>query len=215
MASNVPHDKITNCGLYLVVLKSENVIKIEHCTIKPTKWPVRLAKTQISLGICPVWSESSLFAQQDAKALIKVFAGRICYFVGFVMQWLYYVSRFRLQRYWNLAHCRLITSSVKTNEPPHDETNTMACAPSEDSDQPEHPPSLIRLFAVHMKKAWILSYPLRVQRRLWSDWADAQTDLSLRWAHSNFVGFVMRRPQFSCSPVRLAPQSSMHWETWC
>ena len=23
--------------------------------------------------------------------------------------------------------------------------------------------------------------------------ADAQTDLSLRWAHSNFVGFVMSR----------------------
>ena len=25
----------------------------------------------------------------------------------------------------------------------------------------------------------------------WSDWADAQADLSLRWAHSHFVGFVM------------------------
>ena len=27
----------------------------------------------------------------------------------------------------------------------------------------------------------------------WSDWADAQADLSLRWAHSHFVCFVMRR----------------------
>ena len=27
---------------------------------KPTKWSVRPTKTQISLGICPVWSESSL-----------------------------------------------------------------------------------------------------------------------------------------------------------
>ena len=44
------------------------------------------------------------------------------------------------------------------------------CAPSEDSDQPGHPPSLIRVFAVRMKKAWVLSYPLSVQRRLWSDW---------------------------------------------
>ena len=35
------------------------------------------------------------------------------------------------------------------------------CAPSEDSDQPRHPPSLIRVFAVRMKKAWVLSYPLR------------------------------------------------------
>ena len=66
------------------------------------------------------------------------------------------------------------------------------CAPSEDSDQPGHPPSLIRVFAVRMKKSWILSYPLCAQRRLWSDWADAQVDLSLRWAHSHFVGFVTR-----------------------
>ena len=34
------------------------------------------------------------------------------------------------------------------------------CAPSEDSDQPGHPPSLIGVFAVCMKKAWALSYPL-------------------------------------------------------
>ena len=33
-------------------------------------------------------------------------------------------------------------------------------APSEDSDQPGHTPSLIRIFAVHMKKALVLSYPL-------------------------------------------------------
>ena len=48
-----------------------------------------------------------------------------------------------------------------------------------------------RVFAVRMKKAWVLSYPLSAQRRLWSDWADAQADLSLRWAHTHFVGFVM------------------------
>ena len=40
------------------------------------------------------------------------------------------------------------------------------CAPSKDSDQPGHPPSLIRVFAVYMKKAWVLSYPLSAQRRL-------------------------------------------------
>ena len=33
------------------------------------------------------------------------------------------------------------------------------CAPSEDSDQPGHPPSLIRVFAVRMKKGWNFSYP--------------------------------------------------------
>ena len=67
------------------------------------------------------------------------------------------------------------------------------CAPSEDSDQPEHPPSLIRVFAVRMKKAWVLSYSFSAQRRLWSAWADAQTDLSLRSTHSHFVDFVMSR----------------------
>ena len=69
------------------------------------------------------------------------------------------------------------------------------CASSEDSDQPGHPPSLIRVFAVRMKKPWGLSYPLSAQRRLWStlwsDWANAQADLSLCWAHTHFVGFVM------------------------
>ena len=35
------------------------------------------------------------------------------------------------------------------------------------------------------------------QRRLWSDWADAKADLSLRWAHTHFVGFVMSRLKFS------------------
>ena len=51
--------------------------------------------------------------------------------------------------------------------------------------------SLIRVFAVHMMKAWVLSYPLSTQQILWLDWADAQADLSLHWAQSHFVGFVM------------------------
>ena len=57
------------------------------------------------------------------------------------------------------------------------------------TDQPGHPPSPIRVFAVRMKKAWVLSYPLRAQRRLWSDRAEAQADLSLRWAYMPFCRF--------------------------
>ena len=78
-------------------------------------------------------------------------------------------------------------------ELPHDKTNKMACVPSKDSYQPRHPPSLIGVFAVHMKKAWDLSYPLSAQRRLWWDWVDAKADGSLRWGHIHFVGFIMRR----------------------
>ena len=35
----------------------------------------------------------------------------------------------------------------KRNEPQHDKTYKMTCAPDEDSDQLGHPPSLIRVFA--------------------------------------------------------------------
>ena len=50
-----------------------------------------------------------------------------------------------------------INACKMKNEPPHDKTNKMACAPSEDSDQPGHSPSLIRVFAVRMKKHSVLS----------------------------------------------------------
>ena len=60
----------------------------------------------------------------------------------------------------------MIVGIVYSYEPPHDKTNKVACAPSEYSDQPGHPPSLISVFAVRMKKAWVLSYPLSAQRRL-------------------------------------------------
>ena len=114
--------------------------------IKPTKWLVRPAKAQISLGIRPVWSESSLSAWCKLGPLAT---------------------------HW--AH-------------------------SKDSDQTGRmprliwvfagrPPSLIRVFAVRMMKAWTLSYPLSTQQRLWSDWADAQADLSLRWAHMSGCWF--------------------------
>ena len=74
---------------------------------KTNKMSVRLAKTQISLGIRPVWSESSLSAWRNLGSLFT---------------------------HW--AH-------------------------SEDFDQ--------------------------------TGWMDAQVDLSLRWAHTHFVGFVMSR----------------------
>ena len=82
---------------------------------------VRPAKTQISLGIRPAWSESSLCAQWVAKdtrflhadrentdqtgwmpRLIWVFAGRTGHFVGFVMHWLNYYFRKTDQKQLNI-----------------------------------------------------------------------------------------------------------------
>ena len=79
--------------------------KMSGSITKPTKWLVRPAKTQISLGICPVWSESSLSAWRNIGSsvnhrahcedsdqtgrmprLIWVFTWRTDHFVGFVMR---------------------------------------------------------------------------------------------------------------------------------
>ena len=50
-------------------------------------------------------------------------------------------------------------NTLMTVGPSHDKTNIMTCVPIKDSDQPGHSPSLIRVFAVHMKKHRVLSYP--------------------------------------------------------
>ena len=72
--------------------------------------------------------------------------------------------------------------------------------------------SLIRVFTVHLRKAMILSYPLSAPRRLWSDWTDAQADLSLRWAHTcHFVGFVTMR--LKCKSIVLI-SSSLYINYW-
>ena len=78
------------------------------------------------------------------------------------------------------------------NKPPRDKTNNVVVRPVKTQiSLGIHP--VWSVFAVRTKKACILSYPLSPHWRLWADWADAQTDLSLRWAHTNFVGFVTRR----------------------
>ena len=56
------------------------------------------------------------------------------------------------------------------------------------------------VFAIRIKKHLVLSYPLSALRRLWSDWADAQADLSLRWWHKSFCWFcheVAQMPSLS------------------
>ena len=110
--------RVNKCSLTLSLF---TLITNMSCRMtKATKWHVRPVKTQISLGICPVWS----------------------------------------------------------------------------------------VFAVRKKKAWVLSYPLSAQWKLWSDWADAQADLSLRWEHSHFVGFVMWRLKYVITIAILNLQQS-------
>ena len=78
------------------------------------------------------------------------------------------------------------------------------CAPSEDSDRPGHLPSLIRVFAVRIKKAWVLSYPLSAQRSLirlggCPGWSESSLDahvsmLVLSWGCLFSLGTVLIQP---------------------
>ena len=51
------------------------------------------------------------------------------------------------------------------------------CSPSGSAHEPRHQLNLIIIFAVHMKKALVLSYPF-------------QTDLSLCYGHTDIAGLV-------------------------
>ena len=84
-------------------------------------------KTQISLGICPVWSESSLSAWRNRGSiathwvhsedsnqtgrmlrLIWALAGCTCHFVSFVMRWLIYCVSEQGRLWWDcclILHC--------------------------------------------------------------------------------------------------------------
>ena len=70
----------------------------------------------------------------------------------------------------------------KTNGPPHDKSNKMTVLPAKTQISLRICP--VWLVFVCMKKALVLNYPLSAQQRLWSDWVDAQADLSLPWAQS-------------------------------
>ena len=151
------------------VINSLTVIRITEnemscLMIKPTKWHVRPAKTQISLGIRLVWSESSLSAWRNIGSsathwvhcddsqtgrmprLIWVFAGRTCHIVGFVMRRL--KSRLFSSKIWS-HHFYIFTNE------------NWATAQQNQQNQ------------------------LCIQQRLRSAWASAQSDKSL---HCVFYG---------------------------
>ena len=74
-------------------------------------------------------------------------------------------------------------SKIQLIQPQHDKNNKINCTPSEDSDQPGHPPSLIRVFAVRMKKVLGSLATHLAHSEDWSDWVDAHADLSVCWVH--------------------------------
>ena len=72
-------------------------------------------------------------------------------------------------------------------EPPHDKINKMACVPSEDSDQPGHPPSLINLPCPHEESSGPSKLPIH--------WGTAKTLIRLGgypgWSESSLGAQIM------------------------
>ena len=62
--------------------------------------------------------------------------------------------------------------------PAHDKTYNKTCATIEDSDQPAHPRSLIRVFANRLCRLRPPGYPKRDKREPLPYWVDVQGDLS-------------------------------------
>ena len=78
-------------------------------------------------------------------------------------------------------------------EPPHDRTNKMACGPSEDSDQPGHPPSLISFRCPH-EENFGSNLPIeRTSKTLIRLGACRGWTLVFAGRKDHFVDFVMRR----------------------
>ena len=107
-----------------------------------------------------------------------------------------------IELYLNTAVSKTPTAAyfhhLNKNEPRHDKTIKMACAPSKDSDQPRHPPSLIRVFAVRRPFGSLAIH--------WAHSEDSDQTIQLgrlNWVFSgrtgHFVGFVMLRLKYSCS----------------
>ena len=115
------------------------------------------------------------FHDNEADSLFRSFCRKHCHF-------LFVIFMSCALQLLCILHNRIITRMI------FDKTNKMTCASREDSGQPGHPPSLIRVFAVRMKKPWALSYPLSAQRRLIRQ-GECPGYLSLHWAHISFCWF--------------------------
>ena len=126
-----------------------------------------------------VWSRSTLFASWRSS-LIRVYT--VCHFVCiFWMPQCVLKSSFsNFQIIWAIISVvpmsRRMTKPIKWPVHPGKTQISLDICP------------VWPVFTVRMKKAWVLSYPW-VHSEDWSDWVDAQADLSLCWAHRTFCWF--------------------------
>ena len=111
--------------------------------------------------------------------------------------YIYFPTKLRIsQILWSLTY-----------KPPRDKTNNVAVRPAK---------TQINLWSESDQSSlcaqWVAKGPiyLHAERRLWLDWADDQVDLSLRWAHTHFDGFAMRRLISYCFTVIFQTVAACH-----
>ena len=80
----------------------------------------------------------------------------------------------------------------------------MTCVPSEDIHPIWSKSSLCT--------QWIAKVFACEQRRLWSDWADAQADLSLPWAHTSFCLFCHAAAHISSWVIQTYTWKGWNWK---
>ena len=81
------------------------------------------------------------------------------------------------------------TKSRRDAEPVHDKTYNKTCATSEDSDQPAHPRSLIRIFADRMCLLQPPGYPKWNKREPLPYWMGVHAVLSICWSDRSYCRY--------------------------
>ena len=145
----------------------------EPCHVKTHLCLMWTTKLQISLHIHTVWSVSLLFKIYSQYDCMKF---QDCYWVGWFESHL--VAQLKRQ----------VFSWHGSFEPPQEEPNKMTACPAKTQIS-------LGIHPVWSESSlcaqWIAKDPsfLHADSEDWSDWADAQADLSLRWVHISFCWF--------------------------
>ena len=115
----------------------------------------------------------------------------------------HHLPRTHTQLYWWLFQGGLYVAY----EPKHDKTYNTTCVTSNESYQPVHPPSIAKVLIYSLLDSSKAVERTCDQQRLWSDCADAQVDLSLRWSHKSCCRFrrALTHMLFSSFGILLFP----------
>ena len=107
------------------------------------------------------------------------------------------------------GHWKCKNKIILANEPHRDKTNKMSVRPAKTQISLGIRP-IWSVLAVRLIGSQVPKLSSSGQWRRWSDWADAQADLSLRWAHMPFSWFCQDAAQISSTTASQDAFSHTH-----